>query len=667
MNWPKGVAGRCLASGPKGVTLFSVDGVVDDAPRPALLAAIPDLVFRLAADGTYLDVVGDISSLATPAEELVGSRVDELLPADAAGPLLAAVGDALSAGAARTVEYELRTLASGEQRRFEARVVPLGADDVAAFVRDVTDQRRFAREQESLRRLATLVAAGADEVEIVQAIAAELGGLFDADFANALRWDGATLEVVGTWDRDGRRRGGARVYTYGGDTISVRVVEAGAPARVDSSDDFRTAFARDRWRELGLGASIGAPVHVRGRTWGVVTASRNAGRPPFPIGAENHLADFATLLAQAIENADARRQMARLLDEQSALRRLATLVAAGRPPSEVLAELTQDVGRLLDAHAVTIVRWEGVLDEVVVVRAWTAGARAPRPPGTVLHGRPGDAMIDALETGVASSSVGRVAQVAAPLITNAVLRGALVAERAADDPFPADAATRLRAFADVAAQSIGNDRAQRALRDSRARIVREGDEARRRLERNLHDGAQQRLVAVSTSLRFAISLLDQDFDRARDLLAAAAEELSNAMEELRDLARGLHPAILSDRGLEPALRALVVRSALPVTLQCEVTGRLPAPVEAAAYYVAAEALTNAAKYAQARAVTLSARIAEGAVVLQVVDDGAGGASIAAGSGLQGLVDRVEAIGGRLDLHSPSGIGTTVRAIIPLAD
>jgi signal transduction histidine kinase len=331
------------------------------------------------------------------------------------------------------------------------------------------------------------------------------------------------------------------------------------------------------------------------------------------------------------------------------------------------------VGRLFDARAVEIVQWEGVLDEVVVVNAWTAEPFPPPQRGDRLRPDPDGATIRVLETGLASRSIdaapaGPVESViAAPVIINASLRGALAARRGEDAPFAVDAEQRLRSFADLAAQSISNDRTQRELRRSRARIVREGDAARRRLERNLHDGAQQRLVAVSMSLRLAQARLDADPAQARELLASASEELGHALQELRDLARGLHPAILSERGLAPALEALARRSQLPVTVANSVHERLPESIEAAAYYVVAESLTNAAKYAGASQVTVAVRCGDGLARVEVADDGAGGATISDGSGLQGLADRVEALGGRFEVDSPPGAGTVVRAFIPLAD
>ena len=202
------------------------------------------------------------------------------------------------------------------------------------------------------------------------------------------------------------------------------------------------------------------------------------------------------------------------------------------------------------------------------------------------------------------------------------------------------------------------------LRRSRARIVEAGDAERRRLERNLHDGAQQRLVSLSLSLRLAQARLKSDPATASELLAAAGAELSQALEELRELARGIHPAVLTDRGLGPALESLADRAPIPVELDHVPGERLPASVEAAAFYVVAEALTNVAKYADATSVRVSVARFDGRAVVEVADDGRGGADPTQGTGLRGLVDRVEALNGRLDVESPVGRGTRVRAEIP---
>jgi signal transduction histidine kinase len=215
------------------------------------------------------------------------------------------------------------------------------------------------------------------------------------------------------------------------------------------------------------------------------------------------------------------------------------------------------------------------------------------------------------------------------------------------------------------AQAIANADAYEKLAASRARIVEAGDAERRRLERNLHDGAQQRLVALALQMRVADSKVDDDPERAHQLVADAQAQLSAALDELRELARGIHPAVLTEQGLEPALRSLTERAPVPVEIEAVPNERLPEAVEAAAYYVVAEAITNAAKYADASRVTVNVSHLNGRAVVRVADDGVGGADPARGSGLHGLADRVEALSGRLQVASPPNGGTRIEAEIPL--
>jgi signal transduction histidine kinase len=230
----------------------------------------------------------------------------------------------------------------------------------------------------------------------------------------------------------------------------------------------------------------------------------------------------------------------------------------------------------------------------------------------------------------------------------------------------------VRSVAAAAGLAVQNERLQaqlrarvEQLRASRARIVEAGTLERRRLERNLHDGAQQRLVALSLTLRLAQQRVASDPEKAEALLAGAREELGHAQAELRELARGIHPAILSDRGLEPALEALAGRSPIPVALESVPEERLPEPIEAAAYFVVAEALTNVVKYASASQATVRVSRANGTALVEVFDDGCGGADPGRGTGLQGLADRVQALDGRLAISSPPGAGTRLRAEIPV--
>ncbi|MEW6581865.1 MAG: histidine kinase [Actinomycetota bacterium] len=272
-------------------------------------------------------------------------------------------------------------------------------------------------------------------------------------------------------------------------------------------------------------------------------------------------------------------------------------------------------------------------------------------------------------------TAGRPVELPAPgsgrAVTPVETEGRVVAALVHDVSLAAADADTVRAAGGAVALALENERLDAELRAniaelaaSRARIIEAADAARRRIERDLHDGAQQRLVAVALSLRMARGRIRDDPATAAELLDAAGAELDQALAELRELARGIHPAVLTDRGLGPALAALAGRSPVPVELDADIDGGLPAPVEAAAYFVAAEALTNVARYARATHARICVARVAGAARIEVRDDGVGGADPDAGSGLRGLADRVAALDGRLEVVSPPGGGTIVRAVIP---
>jgi signal transduction histidine kinase len=244
------------------------------------------------------------------------------------------------------------------------------------------------------------------------------------------------------------------------------------------------------------------------------------------------------------------------------------------------------------------------------------------------------------------------------------LWGVVIAASARENALPPGAEHRLAAVAELAAAAIAGAQARAELAACRARIAAAVDETRRRIERDLHDGAQQQLVTLVLRLRAAQATVPPGLGDLRAELGRVAAGLTGTLDELREYARGIHPAILTDGGLAPALKALVRRSPLPVTLQVQLAGRLPERVEVTAYYVVSEALANAAKHAAASAVHVEVGAAGGVLRLAVRDDGVGGADPARGSGLAGLHDRVEAIGGTLRMRSRPGEGTTLRAELP---
>jgi signal transduction histidine kinase len=368
-----------------------------------------------------------------------------------------------------------------------------------------------------------------------------------------------------------------------------------------------------------------------------------------------------------------------LADEQAALRRVATLVAAESPPSRVFQQVTEEVGRLLGLPRATVVKYDGA-HTATVVGGWTEDGRPRLPVGTSLD-LDGDTVVArVLRTGTAQRvesydeasgslaetlrNAGYRAAVAAPVSLAGRSWGALAAATASDEPLPEGLERRLCDFADLVGQALANADARERLAASRAELVAVSDAERRRLERNLHDGAQQRLVSVALGLSMVDAKLEDDPGSARELLTETQDDLTRGLEELRELARGLHPALLTERGLGPALNALLTRAPLPVEIEELPAERLTAPVEAAAYYVIAEAITNVAKYAHASRATVSISRSDGRATVTVCDDGVGGADPADGSGLRGLAARVEALNGRLDVDSSPERGTCIRAEIP---
>jgi PAS domain S-box-containing protein len=371
----------------------------------------------------------------------------------------------------------------------------------------------------------------------------------------------------------------------------------------------------------------------------------------------------------------AEREVRQLADEQAALRRVATLVARGADQPTVFAAVTEEVAKLSGAQTASMIRFQAD-DTAVVIGAWSEGAASTIPIGAVVPldgdtagprirrtGRP--VRVDGVEPGrgpldAKLAELGFTAAIGAPVVLDGRLWGAVIV-RSTKDPFPVGAEDRLLGFAELAAQALANAEAREQLSASRARLVTAQMVERRRLERNLHDGAQQRLVALAMLLRLATEQLERAPAKARRHLELAQEELARALSELRELARGLHPAILSDHGLQAAIESLCGVAPVPVDVTVELAREPAEAVQAAAYFVVAEALTNVAKYARATSASVSVRDQDAGLRVEVVDDGVGGAARAPGSGLSGLADRVEALGGRLVVESPPGQGTRIRA------
>jgi signal transduction histidine kinase len=450
------------------------------------------------------------------------------------------------------------------------------------------------------------------------------------------------------------------------------VAETEKPARVDGYDD-ASGEAAEIARRHGWRSSIAAPISVEGRMWGVMLVATQ--RPElFPAGAEERLAAFTDLVATALANAQAHDEVRRFGEEQAALGRVATLVAAGAAPEQVFSAVVEEAASLLGLKRIEFVRYDGSDTGTVIA----ASGDHPFPRGSTWSLEDPSVMAKVARTMRAariddySALEGEIARVArsagfrsaigAPLTVEGRLWGVIIAISTDPEPIPERSEARLGQFTELVATAVANADARSELAASRRRIVAAADEARRRIERDLHDGIQQRLIALSFRAR---GMVRRPPDELPGLAAELSEGLKDVSDELREVSRGIHPTILTEAGLGPALRALARRSEVPVDVDVKLDERLPAPVEAAAYYIASEALTNVAKHAHANVVQLIAAHDNGILTLVVRDDGIGGVDAGRGSGILGLTDRAEALGGTISLASPPHGGTTLSLRLPM--
>jgi signal transduction histidine kinase/uncharacterized protein YoaH (UPF0181 family) len=531
---------------------------------------------------------------------------------------------------------------------------------------------RLAEEQSALRRVATLVARGTCQEDVFAVVAAEVGRLLGAQIVHMVRYEpGDTAMRVAAWG-EGHLPVGER-WPLTGDNTAGLVRRTGARARINDYTHAAGPLAV-AVRERGVRSSVGSPIVVDGRLWGAMVALTTSPEPQ-PEGTEARLAAFTELVATAVGNAQAHAEVHRLADEQAALRRVATLVANNASATRLLAAVAEEVGTVFGADPTHVLRYDP--HGATVVASWgdpgmrlalgseltldgdgvAARVRATGRPARLdtYADAPGALAARLRELGVRSSA-------GAPIAVAGRLWGVVIAGTGRDEPLEPGTEWRIGEFTDLIATAIANAESRTELAASRARVVKAGDDARRRIERNLHDGAQQRLVSLGLWLRAVQSRAPEEL---AELLEAGAADLKGAIEDLQEISRGIHPAVLSERGLEPALRTLARRAAVPVELDVRVERRLPEEVEVAAYYVASEALTNAVKHASASVVEISLSEEDALLRLSVRDDGTGGAEPGGGSGLIGLSDRLDALGGTIEVASPPGAGTAVLASIPV--
>jgi signal transduction histidine kinase len=500
----------------------------------------------------------------------------------------------------------------------------------------------LAREHAALRRVATLVAEGASAHELFAAVAREVSEVLGIPVVGLHRFEAdRTFTMMGI--------AGQTNFTVGSrwpveeEGLAGMILAAGHPAR---KDDYTTMSGPlgAAMRDDTMISTVGVPIGVEGAIWGFMVGAARPGMP-IPDGIEERLARFTELVATAIANSQARAHLAQLADEQAALRRVATLVARRVSPDVIFSAVAEEIARLFDCPQTTVARLALDGSEQVVVgvsqeiRGVSIGTRFELDDSTA------------------------VSTLAAPILVEGRLWGVVnVTDTRA--PLPADAEERLGKFTALIGTAIANADSRAELAASRARVIAAADDARRRIERDLHDGAQQRLVTLAVALRRAEAKIPPGSEELRADITRIVDGLTTAAEELREMSRGIHPAVLTEGGLGPALKALGRRSAVRVKLDVGFAIRLPDRVEVAAYYTVSEALTNAAKYADATGVWVSLRVEDDTLTLSVRDDGVGGADPTRGSGLTGLNDRIEALGGKLEIESAPGEGTQIHVEIP---
>ena len=537
---------------------------------------------------------------------------------------------------------------------------------------------RLAAEQAAVGRVATLVAHSVPEDELFAAATQELGRLSGADYVRLGRYESGDLVGVAAWSGSA----GQHRVTGWWSTVQGLARSFTAAGHRGSTDDIAGAYRPlvEDARAHGIQSAITVPITTSGRLLGVMlTGSTQKAAPPSCT--ERCMAAFADLLGAAISNAENRSGLARLAEEQTALRRVATLVARGARPETLFTAVTEETGRLLQVEITAMIRYESDAYSTIVA-SWGRGAKASLPVGDrqPLGGRNLSTMVARTSSpaqldhygdvsgawGTRLAEAGLSSGVGAPIIVQGRLWGALLAGSLDTRALSPDAEARIGSFTDLVATAVSNAESLAELTASRARVLAAADEARRQIERDLHDGAQQRLVSLTLAARAAQAAVPPSCGPLGDELASVADGLASALDDLRELARGIHPSVLSDGGLRPALKTLARRSIVPVELDVRAIERLPEPVEVAAYYVISEALTNAAKHSNASVVQIGAEVAGNVLHLHVLDNGDGGADPALGSGLMGLKDRVEALGGTLAITSPAGAGTNLDADLPLA-
>jgi signal transduction histidine kinase len=540
---------------------------------------------------------------------------------------------------------------------------------------------RLAEEQAALRRVAA--AHGAEPSSLFALVAEKVSRVLHVPFVSVVRFEDdriaterASVPPEGALFAVGRR------WSLVGTSVLSEMRASGRTARIDDYARMEGEIAEE-CRRVGIRSTVGIPVAVRGRTWGAMVVS-STDAEPLPADTEERLADFTALLATAIANSEAQAEVARLAEEQAALRRVATLVAQGVPSDALFGAVCDEVEALAGAEASALLRFEADGTATLMGNRSQRAAGSsrhphrPAPVGARLELDPDGVLAEVHRTGrtarfdtddPAAPGMPEVIRterlrstLASPIVVEGELWGAITTG-SRERPLPAGMERRLADFTELVATAIANLQARAELAASRARIAAAADDERRRVVRDLHDGAQQRLVHTIITLKLARRALQSEQEDAPALLTEALENAEQATAELRELAHGILPTALTRGGLSAGVDVLASRMPMPIENGVAV-GRLPAAVEATAYFVVAEALTNVAKHSSAEHAEVVARIEDGTLRVEVRDDGVGGAS-PNGTGLVGLADRLAVFDGRLEVDSPPGAGTRLTAAIPL--
>jgi PAS domain S-box-containing protein len=544
--------------------------------------------------------------------------------------------------------------------------------------------RSLLDEQAALRRVATLVAVGVEPTELFSAVSSEVARLFTADWAAVGRYesDGSAAVLVGASEDLPGIPVGTRSGLEDG-IVAGEIYRTRRAARNDNVGAARgVADPPRQFRALGFISTVGAPIVVEGELWGYVAASSS--HSSLPPNTERRIESFGELVATAIANAETRAELAAseararaLASEQAALRRVATLVARGASPDELFSAVAHEVAGIIDIPVVGVNRYEadgsftilGLAGETSLTVGSRWSVEDEGVAGLILaSGRP--ARKDDYSTmpgplGAVLRKDSMLSTLGVPIVVEGSVWGFMIAAAKPGRPIPADTEERLARFTELVATAVSNASTRSELIASRARIVAAGDEAKRRIERNLHDGTQQRLIALGLDLQTVRESIPADQHRAHFGLRRIGHELEAVLEDVRELSHGLHPALLSQAGLGRSLRTLARKSPIPVKLNVSVSERPSESTETAVYYVISEALANAVKHSGASQISVTLTTSPSNVRATIVDDGSGGAEVSAGSGLVGLIDRVEALGGRFALDSPPGSGTRISIEMPL--